>query len=129
MIRVFFNHQNLPGQFRRPMRYLRTRPDYDVVAIGAETVVRREPAALKAELDGRGEAADRSRMHCLGKVPYAACGSAPQAASLHAYPAYPLVLSRSMFARDDFETVGQPVDLDLLKPLVDDARIEEEEGA
>ena len=43
MIRVLFIHQNLPGQFRRLMRYLQTRPDYQVVAIGEETAVRREP--------------------------------------------------------------------------------------
>ena len=43
MIRVLFIHQNLPGQFRRSMRYLQTRPDYQVVAIGEETGVRREP--------------------------------------------------------------------------------------
>jgi hypothetical protein len=44
MIRVLFIRQNLPGQFRRLMRYLQTRPDYQVVAIGEETAVRHEPA-------------------------------------------------------------------------------------
>ncbi|WP_449405759.1 hypothetical protein [Massilia phosphatilytica] len=52
MIRVLFIHQNLPGQFRRPMRYLQTRPDYEVVAIGEETAVRREPAGPKLRVIG-----------------------------------------------------------------------------
>jgi glycosyltransferase involved in cell wall biosynthesis len=173
-----------------------------VVVIGGDGVSygRRPPrghasyrAALKAELDGRGEAVDWSRVHFLGKVPYAAYRSALQVASLHVYLTYPFVLSWSMLeamavgapvlasdtapvrevirdgengfltpffdaalladraldlvarrheiatiglagratvlARYDFETVGLPVYLDLLKPLVDRACVEEEEVA
>jgi glycosyltransferase involved in cell wall biosynthesis len=42
MPRVLFIHQNLPGQFRRLIRYLQTRPDVDLVAIGEEAAVARE---------------------------------------------------------------------------------------
>jgi glycosyltransferase involved in cell wall biosynthesis len=42
MTRVLFIHQNLPGQFRRLIRHLQTRPDFELVAIGEEAAVRRE---------------------------------------------------------------------------------------
>lgn len=42
MIRVLFIHQNLPGQFRRLIRYLQTRPEVELTAIGEEAAVRRE---------------------------------------------------------------------------------------
>jgi len=42
MIRVLFIHQNLPGQFRRLIRDLQSRPDMELTAIGEETAVRRE---------------------------------------------------------------------------------------
>lgn len=42
MIRVLFIHQNLPGQFRRLIRYLSTRPDFELTGIGEETAVGRE---------------------------------------------------------------------------------------
>ena len=46
MLRILFIHQNLPGQFRRLMRYLQTRPDVELVAIGEEAAV----ARMKMEL-------------------------------------------------------------------------------
>jgi len=42
MLRVLFIHQNLPGQFRRLIRHLQTRPDVALTAIGEEAAVRRE---------------------------------------------------------------------------------------
>jgi len=42
MIRVLFIHQNLPGQFRRLIRDLQSRPDMELTAIGEEAAVRRE---------------------------------------------------------------------------------------
>jgi glycosyltransferase involved in cell wall biosynthesis len=74
MIRVLFIHQNLPGQFRRLMRYLQTRPDFDVVAIGEETAVRRESAGPKvrtigyARPDGPGEKTHHYLRHFEGCV-------------------------------------------------------------
>jgi glycosyltransferase involved in cell wall biosynthesis len=41
MLRVLFIHQNLPGQFRRLIRYLQTRADVELVAIGEEAAVTR----------------------------------------------------------------------------------------
>jgi glycosyltransferase involved in cell wall biosynthesis len=52
MIRVLFIHQNLPGQFRRLIRYLETRPDYDLVAIGEASAVRRERFSPKLRVIG-----------------------------------------------------------------------------
>jgi glycosyltransferase involved in cell wall biosynthesis len=85
MIRVLFIHQNLPGQFRRLIRYLQTRPDHELTAIGEEAAVRRE---------------------FLGKVPYAVLRSAQQVASLHVYLTYPFVLSWSML---EAMALGTPV--------------------
>jgi glycosyltransferase involved in cell wall biosynthesis len=180
-------------------RLLAGNPELQVVVIGGDGVSygRRPPqghasyrAALKAELDGRFDAVDWSRVHFLGKVPYATYRSALQVASLHVYLTYPFVLSWSMLeamavgvpvlgsstapveevirdgengfltpffdvalladraldllarrheiahiglegratvlARYDFETVGLPVYLDLLKPLPDAGRVDEE---
>jgi len=42
MLRVLFIHQNLPGQFRRLIRYLQTRPDVELTAIGEEAAIKRE---------------------------------------------------------------------------------------
>ncbi|WP_296944188.1 glycosyltransferase family 4 protein [uncultured Massilia sp.] len=61
MTRVLFIHQNLPGQFRRLIRYLQTRSDFDLVAIGEETAVRREHPGPRVRVigypvpDGAGE--------------------------------------------------------------------------
>jgi glycosyltransferase involved in cell wall biosynthesis len=52
MTRVLFIHQNLPGQFRRLIRYLETRPDYSLVAIGEDTAVGREPFGPKVRVIG-----------------------------------------------------------------------------
>ena len=74
MIRVLFIHQNLPGQFRRLMRYLQTRPDYQVVAIGEETAVRREPVGPALRVigyprpDGPGEKTHHYLRHFEGCV-------------------------------------------------------------
>jgi hypothetical protein len=43
MIRVLFIHQNLPGQFRRVIRHLETKPDFSLVASGEKMAVKREP--------------------------------------------------------------------------------------
>lgn len=42
MIRVLFIHQNLPGQFRRLIRYLQSQPGYELTGIGEEQAIRRE---------------------------------------------------------------------------------------
>ena len=61
MLRVLFIHQNLPGQFRRLIRYLQTRPDVELVAIGEEAAVAREKLGPKLRTigypkpDGAGE--------------------------------------------------------------------------
>lgn len=61
MLRVLFIHQNLPGQFRRLIRYLQTRPDVELVAIGEEAAVAREKFGPKLRTigypkpDGAGE--------------------------------------------------------------------------
>jgi glycosyltransferase involved in cell wall biosynthesis len=47
MLRVLFIHQNLPGQFRRLIRYLQTRPDVELVAIGEEAAVARMELELR----------------------------------------------------------------------------------
>jgi hypothetical protein len=52
MIRVLFIHQNLPGQFRRPIRDLQTRPDFALAAIGEETAVKREQLGPKLRAIG-----------------------------------------------------------------------------
>ena len=48
MLRILFIHQNLPGQFRRLMRYLQTRPDVELVAIGEEAAVARMKMELRS---------------------------------------------------------------------------------
>jgi hypothetical protein len=129
MIRVLFIHQNLPGQFRRLMRYLQTRPDYQVVAIGEETAVRREPVgpALRAigyaRPDGRGGKTHHYLRHVEG------CARRSQAVARLADRALDLIArgheiapigleGRATVARRyDVDTVGLPVYLDLLKPL------------
>jgi hypothetical protein len=40
MLRALFIHQNPPGQFRRSIRYLQTRPDIELAAIGAHAFQR-----------------------------------------------------------------------------------------
>jgi hypothetical protein len=83
MIRVLFIHQNLPGQFRRLMRYLQTRPDYQVAAIGEEAAVRRDPAApgLRvtgyARPDGPDDKTHRYLRHVEGCVRRGQQGLAP----------------------------------------------------
>jgi glycosyltransferase involved in cell wall biosynthesis len=52
MLRVLFIHQNLPGQFRRLIRYLQTRPDVELVAIGEEAAVARENLGPKLRTIG-----------------------------------------------------------------------------
>ncbi|ALK98874.1 hypothetical protein AB595_01600 [Massilia sp. WF1] len=52
MLRVLFIHQNLPGQFRRLIRYLQTRPDVELVAIGEEAAVAREKPGPKLRAIG-----------------------------------------------------------------------------
>jgi glycosyltransferase involved in cell wall biosynthesis len=47
MLRVLFIHQNLPGQFRRLIRYLQTRPDVELVAIGEEAAVARMQSEMR----------------------------------------------------------------------------------
>lgn len=74
MIRVLFIHQNLPGQFRRLIRYLQTRPDYELVAIGEEVAVGREPLGSKIRVigypkpDGAGEKTHHYLRHFEGCV-------------------------------------------------------------
>lgn len=74
MTRVLFIHQNLPGQFRRLIRYLRTRPDYELVAIGEEVAVRRESLGLGVRTigykapDGPGEKTHHYLRHFEGCV-------------------------------------------------------------
>jgi glycosyltransferase involved in cell wall biosynthesis len=96
-------------------RLLAGNPELQVVVIGGDGVSygRRPPhghasyrEALKAELDGRLDAVDWSRVHFLGKVPYATYRSALQVASLHVYLTYPFVLSWSML---EAMAVGVPV--------------------
>lgn len=61
MLRVLFIHQNLPGQFRRLIRYLQTRPDVELTAIGEEAAVARAKLGPKLRTigypkpDGAGE--------------------------------------------------------------------------
>jgi len=109
MLRILFIHQNLPGQFRRLMRYLQTRPDVELVAIGEEFDSYR--AALCAEL---ADSVDCSRVHFLGKLPYASYRTVLQVSSLHIYLTYPFVLSWSML---EAMAAGLPACLELLKPL------------
>ena len=52
MLRVLFIHQNLPGQFRRLIRYLQTRPDVELTAIGEEAAVAREKSGPKLRTIG-----------------------------------------------------------------------------
>jgi glycosyltransferase involved in cell wall biosynthesis len=96
-------------------RLLAGNPALQVLVIGGDGVSygRRPPegfasyrAALRAELDAGGATVDWSRVHFLGKVPYAAYRSALQVASLHLYLTYPFVLSWSML---EAMAVGVPV--------------------
>jgi glycosyltransferase involved in cell wall biosynthesis len=93
-------------------RLLAGNPALQVVVAGGDEVSygRRPPAgfasyreALMAELGNR---VDWSRVHFLGKVPYATYRSLLQVSSLHVYLTYPFVLSWSML---EAMAVGVPV--------------------
>jgi hypothetical protein len=140
MIRVLFIHQNLPGQFRRLMRYLQTRPDDRVVAIGEETAVRREPVgpALRVIGCARPDGPCEKTHHCLRHVE--GCVSLDDRlririknsvsmqsrladrvldliARRHEIAAVGLEGRATVVRRSDVDTVALPVSLDLLKPL------------
>jgi glycosyltransferase involved in cell wall biosynthesis len=74
MLRVLFIHQNLPGQFRRLIRYLQTRPDVELVAIGEEAAVAREKLGSKvrtiayAKPEGPGEKTHHYLKHFEGCI-------------------------------------------------------------
>lgn len=96
-------------------RMLAGNPDLQVVIVGGDGVSygRRPPdghanyrEALRDELAARGEAVDWSRVHFLGKVPYATYRTVLQVSSLHLYLTYPFVLSWSML---EAMAVGVPV--------------------
>jgi glycosyltransferase involved in cell wall biosynthesis len=80
---------------------LRARPDAHAVIVGGDTVSYGAPPpgggswreVLLAEV---GERLDRSRVHFVGKVPYADFCSLMQASRVHAYLTYPFVLSWSL---------------------------------
>jgi len=114
-------------------RLLVGNPDLQVIVVGGDGVSygRRPPEgfasyreALCAEL---GDSADWSRVHFLGKLPYASYRTVLQVSSLHIYLTYPFVLSWSVLEamavgvpvlrNYDFESVGLPAYLELLKPL------------
>jgi len=96
-------------------RILAGNPGLQVVVVGGDEVSygRNPPAgfasyreALRAELDAQGQAVDWSRVHFLGKVPYATYRTVLQVSSLHLYLTYPFVLSWSML---EAMAVGVPV--------------------
>ena len=83
-------HQNLPAQFRRMMRCLRTRAEVEPVA-----------------LDDEAGPPNRPRVQVPGKRPYASYRTVLQVPSLHIYLSYPLALST--VSRDhDAESAGRP---------------------
>jgi glycosyltransferase involved in cell wall biosynthesis len=77
------------------------RPDVQVVMVGGDDVSYGRPAPkgetwkqkFLSEVEGR---VDLSRVHFLGKVPYATFVSLMQVTRVHAYLTYPFVLSWSM---------------------------------
>lgn len=80
---------------------LAARPRAQVVIVGAEGVsygtAPRDGGSWKARmLDELGGRLDRSRVHFLGRVPYADYRSLIQAARVHCYLTYPFVLSWSL---------------------------------
>lgn len=85
-------------------RILAGNPELQVVVVGGDEVsYGRKPRgfasyreALRAELDAGGAAIDWSRVHFLGKIPYASYRTVLQVSSLHLYLTYPFVLSWSM---------------------------------
>jgi len=95
-------------------RILAGNPDLQVVVVGGDEVsYGRKPKghasyreALRAELDACGEAVDWSRVHFLGKIPYASYRTVLQVSSLHLYLTYPFVLSWSML---EAMAAGAPV--------------------
>jgi hypothetical protein len=109
MIRVLFIHQNLPGQFRRSMRYLQTRPDYQVVAIGEETGVRREPVGPALRVIGYARPRIRNSVLMQPVLTYVA--------RRHEIASIGFEGRATVLRRYDFDTVGLPVYPDLLKPL------------
>jgi glycosyltransferase involved in cell wall biosynthesis len=93
-------------------RLLAGNPELQVVVVGGDGVSygRRPPEgfasyreALCAEL---GDSVDWSRVHLLGKLPYASYRTVLQVSSLHIYLTYPFVLSWSML---EAMAVGVPV--------------------
>lgn len=96
-------------------RILAGNPELQVVVVGGDEVSygRKPPAgfasyreAMRADLDAQGQAVDWSRVHFLGKVPYATYRTVLQVSSLHLYLTYPFVLSWSML---EAMAVGVPV--------------------
>lgn len=79
----------------------RRRPNAHVVIVGGDDVSygRRPPQGTtyrQIALDELGDSVDLSRVHFLGKVPYATYLSVLQVSSAHVYLTYPFVLSWSM---------------------------------
>jgi glycosyltransferase involved in cell wall biosynthesis len=74
MTRVLFIHQNIPGQFRRLIRYLETRPDFSLTVIGDDAAVKRESFGSKVRVigysrpDGPGEKTHHYLKHFEGCV-------------------------------------------------------------
>jgi hypothetical protein len=111
MLRILFIHQNLPGQFRRLIRCLQTRPDVGFDPEYPVSYGRRPPEGVASHREApcaeQGDSIDRSRVHFLGKLPYASYRTVLQVSSLHIYLTYPFVLSWSVLKAMAVDGVAQ----------------------
>jgi glycosyltransferase involved in cell wall biosynthesis len=94
-------YRGFPSFMRALPRILMTRPDARVLIVGGDEVSygARLPSGQtyrQQMLKELGDSLDLSRVHFLGKIPYAAFVKVLQISRVHVYLTYPFVLSWSM---------------------------------